>query len=187
MCDRDPCDEPCPKKLKCGHECVGFCGEPCPPLCRHCDKEELTEIFFGNEDDEDARFVFLPECGHTIENQGLGYWLTNKDDGQITSKRCPKCKAAVKFCRRFGNLIRQHYQDVIKVKMRSFGNIKNIKQIQAKWIDYLWNQDCEMFLVFPDIFSQIRSFLAYEVKKDGRMSLVKKRVNYYYKPESTLA
>lgn len=56
-CDREPCDEPCPKKIKkCGHPCVGFCGEPCPTLCRFCDAEELTEIFLGNEDDPDARY-----------------------------------------------------------------------------------------------------------------------------------
>ena len=55
MCDITPCDEPCEKLLKCNHPCVGFCGDPCPPLCRECDKEDLTEIFFGTEDEPDAR------------------------------------------------------------------------------------------------------------------------------------
>lgn len=59
LCNVEPCVEPCPKNLKCGHPCVGFCGDPCPPLCRICDKEELEEIFFGTEDSENARLVLL--------------------------------------------------------------------------------------------------------------------------------
>nr|CAD7431768.1 unnamed protein product [Timema monikensis] len=42
LCDRPPCNEPCMKDLQCGHPCIGFCGEPCPPLCRVCDKEVVT-------------------------------------------------------------------------------------------------------------------------------------------------
>lgn len=41
------------KKLKCGHSCIGFCGEPCPPLCRIFNPE-ITEILFGREDEPNA-------------------------------------------------------------------------------------------------------------------------------------
>ncbi|KAB7497578.1 NFX1-type zinc finger-containing protein 1 [Armadillidium nasatum] len=40
-CSIDPCSEPCPKRLKCGHDCIGYCGEKCPKNCRFCDKEEI--------------------------------------------------------------------------------------------------------------------------------------------------
>lgn len=31
------CNERCTKKLeRCGHQCFGLCGEPCPPLCPEC-------------------------------------------------------------------------------------------------------------------------------------------------------
>lgn len=56
-CGIDPCSEPCKKKLKCNHDCVGYCGDPCPPLCRICDKEELTLIFLGREDEPNARYI----------------------------------------------------------------------------------------------------------------------------------
>ncbi|CAF5188977.1 unnamed protein product, partial [Rotaria sp. Silwood1] len=63
-CNRGPCNKPCNKKLKCGHICIGLCGEPCPPQCRICHKDIVQEIFFGSEDEPDARFVFLPNCKH---------------------------------------------------------------------------------------------------------------------------
>lgn len=81
-CTVEPCTEPCPKTLsKCGHPCVGFCGDVCPPLCRICDKEELQEIYFGFEEDDDARYVYLLECKHVIESQGMDMWLSQKGDG----------------------------------------------------------------------------------------------------------
>jgi hypothetical protein len=29
----EPCKERCNKKLKCGCECLGLCGEKCPNIC----------------------------------------------------------------------------------------------------------------------------------------------------------
>ena len=56
VCDIEPCTEPCKKLLKCNHPCVGFCGDPCPPLCRICNEKELVEfVLSGNEDSPDAR------------------------------------------------------------------------------------------------------------------------------------
>jgi hypothetical protein len=43
---------------------IGICGEPCPRQCRICNKHIVQEIFFGSEDEPDARFVFLPDCRH---------------------------------------------------------------------------------------------------------------------------
>nr|CAD7415986.1 unnamed protein product [Timema poppensis] len=85
LCDRPPCNEPCMKDLRCGHPCIGFCGEPCPPLCRVCDKEEVTVVFLGQEDEPDARFVYLEDCHHVVEAQGLETWL-GQSDGEIAMK-----------------------------------------------------------------------------------------------------
>lgn len=43
---------------------IGLCGEPCPSLCRTCNKLIVQETFFGKEDRPQARFVLLPDCGH---------------------------------------------------------------------------------------------------------------------------
>lgn len=67
-CNRPPCYEPCRLLLKCLHKCVGFCGEPCPPLCRVCDEDELTAIVFGNEDEPNARYVICNLCMDLVLN-----------------------------------------------------------------------------------------------------------------------
>lgn len=56
-CDRGPCNLPCIKRLRCGHPCIGLCGERCPTLCRHCNKADVTTILFGYEDEPRARSV----------------------------------------------------------------------------------------------------------------------------------
>ena len=83
LCNRPRCDKPCTKRLPCQHRCVGLCGEVCPPLCRVCNKEELTEfVLYGYEEDEDARYI-LPSLltlrilqikYNYILNSGLYIW-----------------------------------------------------------------------------------------------------------------
>ena len=70
LCDRPRCNQPCQKVLQCGgrrrqHVCRGLCNEPC--ICRVCDVndgQQITEIFFGTENEEDTRFIKLPDCQH---------------------------------------------------------------------------------------------------------------------------
>lgn len=51
-----PCNRPCLNRLKCGHLCIGLCGETCPNVCRVCDPEnEIFTILFGNEDENTSR------------------------------------------------------------------------------------------------------------------------------------
>ena len=71
FCNRRRCNKPCNKPLKCGrkpdsHRCRGLCGEVC--ICAVCEKNDdrdaITEIFLGGEEDEDALFIQLPDCKH---------------------------------------------------------------------------------------------------------------------------
>ncbi|XP_063954535.1 NFX1-type zinc finger-containing protein 1-like [Lytechinus pictus] len=123
-CDRKPCDEPCNKNLPCGHPCIGMCGERCPTKCRVCDRQEVTEILFGSEDEEDARFVQLEDCGHVIEVEALDHYMSitqeSSDDVTIQLKGCPKCKTSIRRNLRYGNTIKQTLGDVenVKTKMR---------------------------------------------------------------------
>ena len=128
-CNRPPCDLPCPKRLKCGHKCIGLCGEICPTQCRECDKEEVTEILFGEEDEKSARFVLLPDCLHIIEVGGLDTWMateSNDKSQEVALKSCPKCTAPIKKCLRYGNHIRQYLQDVEMIKQKQLQGLQTI-------------------------------------------------------------
>ena len=124
MCDRPRCDQPCKKKIKCGHPCIGLCGEECPTLCRICNKDEVCEIFFGTEEDDDARFIQLKDCKHVLEVSGLDQWMDMNDsdspkDVEIQFKTCPKCKTPIRRSLRYGNIIKKSLglMEMVKCKV----------------------------------------------------------------------
>lgn len=52
------------------HLCLGVCGEECLEICKVCTPEkyeEAKEVFFGTEEEEDARFIQLKDCKHYVE------------------------------------------------------------------------------------------------------------------------
>ncbi|XP_001601379.1 NFX1-type zinc finger-containing protein 1 isoform X2 [Nasonia vitripennis] len=151
-CNIEPCNEPCKKLLKCGHPCVGFCGDPCPPLCRICNKDDLTELFFGDEDEEDARFVYLEDCNHCIESEGLTKWVT-KFSEFVQMKVCPKCKTPIRKCMRLMNQIKSDLRDVMSIKEKNFShNQKNLETKQLEHIATLRMMSADRFLPeFPSL------------------------------------
>ena len=130
MCDRPRCDKPCNKLLlKCKHPCIGLCGEKCPRWCRKCHPKQVNEIFFGTEDEPNARFIQLEDCGHIFEVSGLDHWMDQQDNStdskaiEIQFKCCPKCKTNVRRSLRYGNIIKQTLYDMEKVKQKvRYGN-----------------------------------------------------------------
>lgn len=139
-CSRKPCDQPCMKKLKCGHKCIGFCGDPCPPLCRDCNRDELTDfVLLGFEDDDDARFVMLEDCGHCIEVQGLEGWL-QQESTEIGMKKCPKCSKPIYNNRRYQAIILETYRKVKDVKSKYFTMNPRVRR-----------KDIEILLSVPEI------------------------------------
>ena len=128
MCNRPPCDVPCRKNLSCGHQCIGLCGEDCPSLCRICDKEEVCEIFFGTEDEEDACFIQLKDCKHIFEITGMDQWMSQqqeKEDSHIVKFiECPKCKTPIRRSLRYGNSIKKTIHDMEEVKRMKLKEVK---------------------------------------------------------------
>lgn len=127
MCDRPPCNKPCQKKLKCRHKCIGLCGEPCPNLCRICDKDKVTEIFFGTEDEHDARFIKLEDCNHIFEVNGFTQYLETRSDSteEIQMKSCPMCKKVIRKNLRFGNYVKSCLENIERVKEKVRGSDDN--------------------------------------------------------------
>ena len=89
-----------------------------------CDKDEVTEIFFGTEDDEDARFVELADCGHVFEVEMMDQWMDQAeagDDGKAVNvqlKRCPKCSTPIRTSLRYGNIVKKILADFEKIKRK---------------------------------------------------------------------
>ncbi|KAJ3662954.1 hypothetical protein Zmor_007268 [Zophobas morio] len=158
ICNVPPCEQPCDKKLQCGHPCVGFCGDPCPPKCLICDKEELTTIFFGFEEDEGARFVLLKDCGHIFESVGLDGWMA-QDSNKIGFKVCPGCKTPIKTTQRYGNLIKTALADVSKVKNDFYGNLQEIKTMRERLLAKLEDLNETMPIVMRIHCAEVRTFL----------------------------
>jgi hypothetical protein len=69
------------------------------------------------EDDGDAKFVLLEDCGHAIEADALGQSFENAlSSGSIKYLECPKCKTHIRNCQRYQLCIKgiQHNVDAIK-------------------------------------------------------------------------
>ncbi|CDW90094.1 UNKNOWN [Stylonychia lemnae] len=148
-CDRQICNEPCPLKLKCEHDCIGLCGDICPQVCRICNKDDETfTIFFGLEDEPDSRFVQI-DCGHIFESQQLDRWVNKTEessDDQEESKQqnneqnnnsqssfikfpeCPKCKQLIRKSQRYQNRINQVLNDINVLKSKVESQTENLKK-----------------------------------------------------------
>ncbi|NWY45192.1 ZNFX1 protein, partial [Sylvia atricapilla] len=125
-CNRPRCNVPCAKMLPCGHPCVGLCGEPCPKKCLVCDHKELTQIFFGFEDDPDARFVQLEDCGHVFESQGLDHYM-DEDDDVVKLKVCPLCQTPIRKNLRYGSSVKRQVEEIEQVKQKIQGPAQEIE------------------------------------------------------------
>ncbi|XP_054720298.1 NFX1-type zinc finger-containing protein 1-like [Uloborus diversus] len=145
LCNRDSCNAPCEKLLKCNHPCIGYCGEPCPNDCRICDEKKVKTIFFGFEDEEDARYIVLEDCGHYFESEGLSHWMTDKEDNyEIQMKFCPTCKTVIRKNLRFGDVVKKCLADIEKVKRVTYGDKNKNIQLQKTLLN---NTDPEVFQI----------------------------------------
>ena len=114
ICDRDPCNNRCDKKMKCGHQCYGLCGERCPNICKICEPKNVAfEIFYGNEDDDDALF-YKTKCGHIIEYRGMDKYLENQRE--IKMYQCPKCTSLLIDEPRYQKYIKKRFEESQRIK-----------------------------------------------------------------------
>ncbi|KAL0477091.1 hypothetical protein AKO1_006100 [Acrasis kona] len=110
LCDREPCNERCPKKLECGHQCRGLCGEPCP-TCIECDSTKKPEhkqwrcpISLETSSSLDHNeLVYKLDCKHSFTLSMLDQYM-NVQSNQIGRKLCPSCKKAIFNSPRYHNV-----------------------------------------------------------------------------------
>ena len=83
-------------------------------------------MFFGPEEEEDARFVQLVDCGHIIHAESMDYWVEQNDDkGQIALPECPQCKTPVRRTGRYHSKAVVQAQNLEKVKEKMRGEVRN--------------------------------------------------------------
>lgn len=165
ICTVRPCTEPCSKILKCGHPCLGFCGDICPPICRICKPDdEAFQLYFGNENEPDSKFVYLKDCNHSIEADALEYWMmqtngdkfdvNNKKHSAINVKRCPRCNSPITTLQRYSHYIKKAYREVIEVKKKLYGSNKG-NELKRQEL----NEKITLFITTNDILIKESKYL----------------------------
>nr|XP_034979822.1 NFX1-type zinc finger-containing protein 1 [Zootoca vivipara] len=180
-CDRPRCDVPCPKHLPCGHPCAGLCGEPCPQKCLACDAEELTQIFFGCEDEPGARFVQLEDCGHIFSALGLDRYMDGEEEeeeGAVRLKVCPSCQTPVRKSLRYGTLVKRSLAEVEVVKGRMQGSSAEIKSGALQLMRAL-QQETTLRLHLSRQHEQLRKKLEDDSLSASTLGLVETLLGFY--------
>ncbi|NXS00806.1 ZNFX1 protein, partial [Oxylabes madagascariensis] len=176
-CNRPRCNVPCAKTLPCGHPCVGFCGEPCPKKCLVCHHEELTQIFFGFEDDPDARFVQLEDCGHVFESQGLDHYM-DEDDGVVKLKVCPSCQTPIRKNLRYGTSVKRQVEEIERVKQKIQGPAQEIESNRQRLQAALaQNVVLRNYLCFK--YAMLEDKLKASALSTKSISLIENLLNFY--------
>ncbi|KAI1714330.1 AAA domain-containing protein [Ditylenchus destructor] len=189
-CKVPPCQEPCnnnlpcPLKVKDGkrtedpHKCIGVCGEECLSICKICDPkkfEEIQTIFFGTEEDDDARFVRLKDCGHIFEVTGLDHWVESKSTStavSIVPIECPKCKTPIKRSSRYISALNKRAFDIEQIKRFNRGksnrdlmmdfakfDTKKLQPLMKEVQDVIdsYGEHRDIYRDFQIVFGQLRS------------------------------
>ena len=179
ICNRTRCNKPCLKQLPCKHPCIGLCGEKCPEKCRECNKDEVTEIFFGTEDDPKARFVELSDCGHVFEVEMMDQWMDQsvaKENGQAVAvqlKRCPRCSKPIRTSLRYGNVIKDTLATFEKIKRKIFINEQKRMEV-ARRLQF----EVEKITAFSDETEEVSSTLKRDNLTDEQVNVLENQINF---------
>jgi hypothetical protein len=96
---------------------------------------------FGNEADDDARFIELEDCKHLIEVTACDTWMAQSADeskpSEVQFKCCPKCNTQIRRSLRYGNIIKQTLKDYEIIKeqqLMSFSSdlVRKFAEIQGE-------------------------------------------------------
>ena len=157
MCDRPRCNEPCKRMLHCGkkerHTCRGLCGERCVCIkCKTNNGEDVTTIFFGTEDEENARFIMLKDCEHIFEYTALDQMMDTVDD-EITPKVCPRCRVPIVRSLRYGNIVKRVHHDIDNIKGKIIGNPIELEEKKTLVRKLESNLSAEMAMILNNVKS----------------------------------
>lgn len=96
------------------------------------------------------RFIYLEDCGHTIESEALTKWIYLKKDKEISLKQCPLCKTPILKTQRFMNHVKIILQDLSKIKIKQYGEVSVIRSKMNTIMNTLKSLDNDFILNFVD-------------------------------------
>ncbi|CAC5419178.1 unnamed protein product [Mytilus coruscus] len=133
-CKRPKCNTFCNTILDCGlgHKCSGLLCESSKCICKVC--ENLTEILFGYEDEDNAMFIRLEDCRCVLEVNGLDQYISNVMDhisDEIKPLKCPKCSTKISKSKRYSNELKIINKNICEV-FRTIQNIEKGTDLHAK-------------------------------------------------------
>jgi len=108
-------------------------------------------VFFGTEEDEDARFIELLDCGHVFEVTALDYWMDKDGETEdIKLKECPKCKTPIRISYRYADIVKEKLADVEMVKERLNEEEEQYQELTAE----LKRKTRSLVRKYPDVRSR---------------------------------
>lgn len=162
-------------------------------MCRICQKEKFAELlFFGTEDDENARFIELADCHYIIEVNSLIQWMgKDQNNGSIQYKKCPRCTALIRYTKSLNKYIQASVRDIQAIKIKTFGdpheNMDMRNRLETKVKDVLNSQSFGNDpLRVRNIYIEIRNSLS-ESNKCTQLALfeISNKINLLAKLQST--
>eukprot|EP00897_Mesotaenium_endlicherianum_P010730 jgi/Mesen1/9686/ME000680S09085 len=145
VCTRPRCNAPCTQRLRCGHPCIGLCGEACPTKCHTCNPHLSaakgdTKVAIGA--DREMRCIQLEDCGHLFEVATLDRWMDAQNtcspldvasdaEHDATTRgglRPPAVPVKLKECPECGTPIRRttgRYSNIVKERL---GRLEAVKR-----------------------------------------------------------
>lgn len=159
-CSRLPCNQRCSKKLYCGHQCPGICGEECPEgHCQTCSdrkdaRVDLLEMKTYGEIDLDETPVIVLGCGHfftaeTLDGHvgmaevyvqdGYGEFTGVRDASATLARtipRCPDCQCPIRqhCAKRFNRVINRAVIDEMSKRFLVQGQV-DLRDVERQVVE----------------------------------------------------
>lgn len=137
----------------------------------------MCEIIFGSEDEPDARFVYLEDCGHCIESSAMDQWMqsrfeskqdeadvgANNNSNSIQLPECPRCKTPIRRNLRYSKYVKTQLALIEKIKLKQYGDNEANKEGHrrlGKEIQDFINKETVIIIILIKMF-QKKKFLFY--------------------------
>ena len=139
----------------------------------------MTEIYFGNEDDPNARFVELADCGHVFEVERMDEWMDQAEttlDGKpvdVQLKLCPKCSVPIRTSLRYGSIVKKIFADVERVKQKILLDKGRLDQKVA-----MLKRKVEEIGPFLEDQDEIKKRLNYASLTDERINVIDNQIRF---------